>query len=54
MGFGGFCATVGAPSPVTFQTTPGAHTYELRYAFCGCSGTEVTFSNRRLWVNPIP
>jgi hypothetical protein len=50
------CASVGPPGAVTFQTTPGAHTYELRYAFvnCGCSGTQATFSNRRLWVNPIP
>jgi hypothetical protein len=50
------CATVGAPGPVLFQTTPGTHTYELRYAFanCGCGGTQATFSNRRLWVNPIP
>lgn len=49
----GYCATVGAPGFVTFQTTPGRHTYELRYAFCGCTGTEATFSNRRLWVYPI-
>ncbi len=48
------CTTVGAPGPVLFQTTPGAHTYELRYAFCGCNGTEATFANRRLWVMPLP
>jgi hypothetical protein len=50
------CATVGAPGPVLFQTTPGVHTYELRYAFvnCGCGDTQAAFSNRRLWINPIP
>ncbi|HST37894.1 MAG TPA: hypothetical protein VLK58_00220 [Conexibacter sp.] len=49
----GFCAAIGAPGFVTFQTTPGRHTYELRYAYCGCAGTQVTFSNRKLWVYPI-
>lgn len=52
-GFGpGFCGTLGAPAPVLFQTAPGAHTYELRYADCGCGGGETTFSNRRLFVGP--
>ena len=55
---GGFdvygCMTTGVPGPVTFQTTPGVHTYELRYAFCGCTGTEATFFNRKLWVTPMP
>jgi hypothetical protein len=52
-----FCATDGPPSPVLFQTTPGAHTYELRYASCGCGGGEtspVTFSERRLFVATRP
>jgi hypothetical protein len=50
----GICATLGPPGPVLFQTTPGAHTYELRYARCGCKEApeEVTFSNRRLFVGP--
>lgn len=46
------CATLGAPAAVRFVTTPGRHTYELRYALC-CSGT-ATFENRRLWVTPLP
>jgi hypothetical protein len=51
----GVCATVGAPGPVTFATDPGEHTYELRYAYCGCNpGGEVTFLNRKLWVAPLP
>jgi hypothetical protein len=51
------CATEGPPGPVLFQTTPGSHTYELRYASCGCNGvgtSPVTFSNRRLYVAPRP
>jgi hypothetical protein len=43
----------GAPSPVVFSTTPGPHTYELRYAFCGC-GTQATFSDVRLTITPLP
>jgi hypothetical protein len=52
--FGG-CGTTGAPGPVMFQTTPGTHTYELRYTFdfaCSCGGTDVTFTNRLLRVAP--
>lgn len=51
---GGICGTVGAPGPVLFQTSPGRHTYELRYESCGCAGpgSPVTFSNRRLYVAP--
>jgi len=49
----GACATSGPPGPVTFITTPGQHTYELRYAYCGCSGTDADFSQRRLWVTPL-
>ncbi|HST37895.1 MAG TPA: hypothetical protein VLK58_00225, partial [Conexibacter sp.] len=54
-GFGGFCATVGPPGTVAFQTLPGRHTYELRYANddCGC-GTTAGFANRKLWVIPQP
>jgi hypothetical protein len=48
----GFCSTEGAPGSVLFQTTPGSHTYELRYSVgCGCA-PEVTFSNRLLRVAP--
>jgi hypothetical protein len=47
-----FCGSLGAPAPVLFQTTPGAHTYELRYADCGCGGGDPSFSNRRLFVGP--
>lgn len=55
MNLGGYCATAGAPGPVTFQTTGGRHTYELRYAFdCTCGGGDhAAFKNRRIWVNPI-
>lgn len=48
-----FCATAGDPGPVTFITSPGTHTYELRYNYCGCSGTDADFSERRLWVTPL-
>jgi hypothetical protein len=58
IGFGGFggpliCGTFGPPSSVLFQTTPGKHTYELRYqlAECPCS-PGVTFSKRSLRVAP--
>lgn len=49
------CATEGAPGPVLLQTTPGQHSYELRYSSCGCGGggaPPVTFSQRRLYVAP--
>lgn len=48
----GICGSLGAPAPVLFQTTPGAHTYELRYADCGCGGEDPTFSDRRLFIGP--
>lgn len=49
----GTCATEGAPGPVMFQTTPGKHTYELRYQLSECPcGSEVTFSKRLLRVAP--
>jgi hypothetical protein len=53
-GFGGICGTVGdAPAPVLFNQPPGEHTYELRYADCGCSpGDDAIFSNRTLRVGP--
>lgn len=53
-GGAGLCGTLGAPGPVLFQTTPGTHTYELRYASCGCGDPNepVTFSDRRLFVGP--
>lgn len=48
----GFCSTEGAPGSVLFQTSPGKHTYELRYSVgCGCA-PEVTFSKRLLRVAP--
>lgn len=48
----GICGNLGAPAPVLFQTSPGPHTYELRYADCGCGGGATTFSDRRLFVGP--
>jgi hypothetical protein len=48
-----FCGVEGPPAGVLFQTTPGSHTYELRYQFSGCGcEPEVTFSNRLLRVAP--
>jgi hypothetical protein len=51
----GGCSSSGAPSAVVFETTPGAHTYELRYAYCGCDPppADATFSERKLWVTPL-
>jgi hypothetical protein len=49
----GNCGSTGPAAPVMFVTTPGSHTYELRYAFCGCAGSDATFSQRRLWVTPL-
>jgi hypothetical protein len=49
----GNCGSTGPAAPVLFATTPGSHTYELRYAFCGCAGTDATFSQRKLWVTPL-
>lgn len=46
------CGTSGAPGSVLFQTTPGQHTYELRYEYCGCGGTNVTFTDRSVRVAP--
>ncbi|HEV7771407.1 MAG TPA: hypothetical protein VGO66_12225 [Solirubrobacterales bacterium] len=49
----GFCGTEGAPGSVLLQTTPGSHTYELRYELleCGCA-PDVMFSKRLLRVGP--
>ena len=49
----GNCGSTGPAAPVLFVTTPGTHTYELRYAFCGCAGSDATFSQRKLWVTPL-
>ncbi len=49
----GNCGSTGPAAPVMFVTTPGKHTYELRYAFCDCSGSDASFSQRRLWVTPL-
>jgi hypothetical protein len=49
--FGPFCGGFGPPGSVLFQTTPGPHTYELRYQSCGCA-PEAIFSNRLLRVAP--
>lgn len=45
------CGSLGPPAGVLFQTSPGPHTYELRYASCGCA-PEVAFSQRLLRVAP--
>lgn len=49
-----FCASIGAPGPVLFESPPGAHSFELRYAACGCGGGTATFAERRLIVEPLP
>jgi hypothetical protein len=49
----GNCGSTGPAAPVMFVTTAGKHVYELRYAFCGCAGSDATFSQRRLWVTPL-
>lgn len=48
------CGGSGAPAPVLFETTPGEHTYELRYADCGCDAADAEFSDRTLRVAPRP
>jgi hypothetical protein len=52
----GACATLGAPGPVLFRTTGGAHTFELRYAACSCEPgpDKASFSQRRLVVQALP
>ena len=52
--FGG-CGTLGGvPGPVLFEREPGEHTYELRYADCGCDPGPAAFSNRSLIVAGRP
>src|SRR6266545_4568259 len=51
--FTGNCGSTGPAAPVMFVTAAGSHTYELRYAFCGCAGSDATFSQRKLWVTPL-
>jgi hypothetical protein len=46
------CGVLGPPGAVLFQTSPGTHTYELRYEACGCVPGEANFSNRLLRVAP--
>jgi hypothetical protein len=48
------CGVLGAPGPNVFKTSPGSHTYELRYADCGCSGADAAFNDRTLTVAPRP
>lgn len=45
------CGAFGsAASPIVVETTPGPHTYSLRYADCGCDPGDTTFSDRTLRV----
>lgn len=39
-----------APGPMMVETTPGEHTFSLRYADCGCDPGDATFSGRTLRV----
>jgi Collagen triple helix repeat (20 copies) len=48
------CGTLGPPTPVLFQLSPGTHTLSLRYAQCGCSASDAEFSDRKLWASPRP
>jgi hypothetical protein len=48
------CGNTGAPAASLFETTPGQHTYELRYADCGCDPADAEFSDRLLMVAPRP
>jgi hypothetical protein len=51
--FGEQCASANAAGPVTFETTPGNHTYELQYAPCGCTNDTTTLTDIKLWVTPL-
>ena len=51
---GVICGSLGPPSSVLFQLSPGSHTLSLRYASCGCPGPDPTFANRKLWATPRP
>lgn len=45
------CGTPGsAPGSMLFESSPGRHTYELRYADCGCDPGDASFSQRTLRV----
>jgi len=48
------CGTLGPPTPLLFQLSPGTHTLSLRYASCGCAGGDPEFSDRKLWASPRP
>ena len=52
-GFTG-CGGLGPPGPVLFKTSPGEHTYDLRYADCACDPADAEFSERTLTVAPRP
>ena len=53
--FGSACGVPGdAASPVLFESTPGEHTYDLRYADCGCDPSDASFSDRTLRVAARP
>jgi hypothetical protein len=49
------CGSTGPPSAVLFKTSPGQHTYTLRYASCGCNApAPAEISDRFLAVTPRP
>jgi hypothetical protein len=53
-GLGGFCGNIGNAGPtITLKRPPGPHTYELRYATCGC-GPNFDVSERTLAIAPRP
>jgi hypothetical protein len=53
--FAPVCGSLGPPTPVLFQLSPGTHTLSLRYAYCGCNPPSTAeFSNRKLWASPRP
>jgi len=49
------CGNTGPPTPALFKTSPGQHTYSLRYASCGCNApAPAEISDRFLAVAPLP
>jgi hypothetical protein len=46
------CGSLGPPTSLMFELSPGPHTLSLRYASCGCGPAQ--FSDRKLWVTPRP
>jgi multidrug efflux pump subunit AcrA (membrane-fusion protein) len=51
----GPCGSTSAPGPELFHTSPGLHTYDLRYASCGCNAPDpAEFTDRMLTVAPRP